>query len=120
MESLATACGFPFPLHYSLKDIDHLVRITFLLWDYCETEFGLSHWSGDQIINCNNRKGIQVSSYSKKNVFKYIGGIKYGKKEGFGIQKWNDNSKYVGTFNSDLVDGCGKFRNKEGISTHGN
>lgn len=63
---------------------------------------------------------MQVSSISKKNVFKYIGGVKEGKKEGFGIQKWNDSSKYVGTFKDDLVEGCGKFRNKEGIFIHGN
>ena len=62
---------------------------------------------------------MELTSVSKKNVFKYIGGMKDQKKEGFGIQKWNDTSKYVGTFKGDLVDGCGKFRNKEGISTHG-
>jgi hypothetical protein len=70
-------------------------------------------------LNLNAKKGIQISSISKKNFFKYIGGVKNDKKEGFGIQKWSDNSKYVGTFHLDFVDGCGKYRNEEGISIHG-
>ena len=52
-------------------------------------------------------------------MFKYLGGTKNGKKEGFGIQKWVDSSKYVGSFKDDLADGCGKFRYKDGNSIYG-
>ena len=60
-----------------------------------------------------------MKAISIKNRFRYIGGVKYGKKEGFGIQKFNDNSKYSGTFRNDVVEGIGKFRFNDGNWIHG-
>ena len=47
-----------------------------------------------------------------------MGGTKNGKKEGFGIEKWNNNSKYIGFYKDDLHDGYGKLRLINGDTTY--
>ena len=43
--------------------------------------------------------GGQTQSFSGMQTFSFIGNKnKYGKKEGFGIQKWKDGSTYKGSF----------------------
>jgi hypothetical protein len=67
-------------------------------------------------LNANNRKDVTVRVIRVKNSYKYIGGVKKDKKEGFGVNKWSDNSKCVGIFKEDYVEGIGKFRYKDGRS----
>jgi len=67
-------------------------------------------------LNANNRKGVTVRVIRMKNSFRYIGGVKNEKKNGFGVKKWMDNSKYIGIFNEDFVEGIGKFRYADGRS----
>ena len=71
-------------------------------------------------INANNRKGVTIQVVRVKNSYKYIGGVKDQKKQGFGVKKWSNNSKYVGIFKEDFVEGIGKFRNTDGICHSGN
>lgn len=69
--------------------------------------------------NSNNIEGVEVRTLSKKRVFKFLGGTKDGKKEGFGVEKWNNNSKYTGFYKNDLFEGYGKYRRKTGERIEG-
>lgn len=61
-------------------------------------------------MNANSRKGIIIKKLAVRNSYKYLGGTRNEKKEGFGIQKWNDESKYIGLYRDDYAEGFGKFR----------
>jgi len=71
-------------------------------------------------LNANNRKGVSIKVLKVKNNYKYMGGIKNGKKDGFGVQKWTNNSKYVGIYSQDFAEGIGKFRFDDGKMQIGN
>jgi len=45
---------------------------------------------------------------------KYIGERKNGKKDGFGIQTWNDGASYIGSFRNDKACGLGCFQHSDG------
>ncbi len=68
----------------------------------------------------NNNTEISIQEIKAKNDYKYYGGVnKYGKRTGFGVQKWRNNAKYIGLFKDDLADGIGKYRNAKGINLLG-
>lgn len=59
-------------------------------------------------------KTSQASTSHKRN--KYKGGKNFqDMKEGFGIVKWEDNSKYIGYFKRDKANGYGKLRHSDGF-----
>ncbi len=51
---------------------------------------------------------------AKSNKYKYIGQKLDGKKIGFGIQIWADNSLFVGNFTNGKSNGYCYFKNKMG------
>lgn len=77
-----------------------------------EKEDSLREKDKDKANKTND--GIEIKTISKKSLFKYLGGIKNEKKEGFGIEKWSNNAKYTGFYKDDLYNGYGKLRKKNG------
>lgn len=61
-----------------------------------------------------NRKGYRGHIMAKSNKHKYIGQKIEGKKIGFGVQIWPDNSLFVGYFTNGKSNGYCYFKNKIG------
>ena len=65
-------------------------------------------------LNFNIYQGIR-GDYNKKNKkFIYIGEKIGEKKTGFGLQKWDDGSKFIGNFSENKANGFCIFKNKFG------
>ncbi len=77
--------------------------------------------SGDEVnaINEESKEKICLilvikNNFSKKPNLKYIGERLNEKKEGFGIQTWQDGASYIGSFKNDRACGYGCFQHSDG------
>ena len=68
-----------------------------------------------QETQLNNYASNQSNSLLKTISFTYTGSKDInGNKQGFGIQKWTDSSKYIGQFNENKAAGIGIFFHPDG------
>lgn len=65
--------------------------------------------SNDNLMLSNNSEKKQSMKILKRKPNNYIGSEINGKKEGFGIQIWDSESKYVGYHKNNKVHGIGRF-----------
>lgn len=59
---------------------------------------------------------VTKNTFSTKPKLKYLGYRKFEKKDGFGIQSWQDGAVYQGFFKNDRATGFGRFQHSDGDS----
>ena len=84
-----------------------VVKIQNIYRKYCIWKQKFNYAKSDKINN-------NMKSQDNSVTFKYIGELKLDKKEGFGIQLWENGASYIGKFKNDKACGFGFFQNDDG------